>query len=100
MTPDQPAQTYLLGACPSAQIGRDDSVYRVPDLKLDLLLVDGDHACAKLDTDGQICNRMVRLLCMHLGSASESVVVHQVLRAEIGCASGSPWMGWNRRSVN
>ena len=29
---------------------------RVPDLQLDLLVIDGDHACAKLHTNGEVVN--------------------------------------------
>ena len=55
--------------------------HRIPYLKLDLLLVDGDHASPKLNANGKICMRKMRSFAW--------VWVRVV-----------PWMGWKRRSVN
>lgn len=35
---------------------------RVPDLKLDLLAVDGDHACSELHANGQVVHRLESLV--------------------------------------
>lgn len=36
--------------------------YRVPDLELDLLLIDGDHASAELDADRQVVHGLEALV--------------------------------------
>ena len=32
--------------------------HRVPDLQFDVLLVDGQHPCTELDTNGQVMDRL------------------------------------------
>jgi hypothetical protein len=39
-----------------------DVAHRVPDLQLDLFAVNVDHACAKLDANGKIVDRLKPLV--------------------------------------
>ena len=39
-----------------------EAAHRVPNLQLDLFAVNVDHACAKLDANGEIVNRLKPLV--------------------------------------
>ena len=42
--------------------GLPTAAHRIPDLQLDLLVVDGDHPCPKLNADGQVMDRLEALV--------------------------------------
>ena len=45
------------------QVTASRGAYCVPDLQLDLLAINGDHACAKLHADCQVVDRLEALVC-------------------------------------